>query len=282
MHLCGEEERPALPRGAQREVPVLRPGRLARGLPEKGQRKAVRLLRAFRKVYEDKPHIYNSAMMRVPEELREDLHARALAGARPPAHAPRGPRGKSAADSAAAAAVAWDAQLASRKRALRPLGKKKWTAYKKRRTADRSRVVKKFYVDQGLPPPPSEVARDVAENDCGLPALEGGERANFVEAWCKLGSWGVCGKCHSLQPRPAAGHAARGEAGHYREGLQALPAGRTCPAAGRHPAPPAAPESGPSRSTWARSSRRRTASGSTRQCSGSVGRRAARRRRSSS
>ena len=166
---------------------------------EKGQNRAVQLLRAFRKVYEDKPHIYNSAMMRVPEELREDLHARALAGARPPA---RVPRGKSAADSAAAAAAAWGAQLASRKRALRPLGKKKWTAYKKRRTADRSRVVKKFYVDQGLPPPALEEARDVAENDCGLPALEGGERANFVEAWCKLGSWGVCGKCHSLQPRP--------------------------------------------------------------------------------
>ena len=141
---------------------------------EKGQNRAVQLLRAFRKVYEDKPHIYNSAMMRVPEELREDLHARALARARPPA---RVPRGKSAADSAAAAAAAWDAQLASQKRALRPLGKKKWTAYKKRRTADRSRVVKKSYVDQGLPPPPSEVARDVAENDCGLPALESGERA---------------------------------------------------------------------------------------------------------
>ena len=166
---------------------------------DKGQNKVIRSLRAFRKVYEDKPHIYNCAMMRVPEELREDLHARALAQARPPA---RAPHGQSAAESAAAAAAAWDAQLASRKRALRSLGKKRWTAYKKRRTADRSRVVKKFYVDQGLAPPPPTEARDVAENDCGLPAPESGERASFVEAWCKLGSWGVCGKCHSLQPRP--------------------------------------------------------------------------------
>ena len=166
---------------------------------DKGQNKVIRSLRAFRKVYEDQPHTYNCAMMRVPEELREDLHARALAQARPPA---RAPRGQSAAESAAAAAAAWDAQLASRKRALRSLGKKRWTAYKKRRTADRSRVVKKFYVDQGLAPPPPTEARDVAENDCGLPAPESGERASFVEAWCKLGSWGVCGKCHSLQPRP--------------------------------------------------------------------------------
>ncbi|MCR9130876.1 MAG: hypothetical protein NXI12_15330 [Alphaproteobacteria bacterium] len=189
---------------------------------DKGQNKVIRSLRAFRKVYEDKPHIYNCAMMRVPEELREDLHARALAQARPPA---RAPRGQSAAESAAAAAAAWDAQLASRKRALRSLDKKRWTAYKKRRTADRSRVVKKFYVDQGLAPPPPTKARDVAENDCGLPAPESGERASFVEAWCKLGSWGVCGKCHSLQPRPLLPvDKARGKAGHHREGLQALPA----------------------------------------------------------
>ena len=198
MHLRGEAERPALPRWAQRKVRVLRPARPARGLPhrqgpEQGHPVAARLSQGLRG---QAAHL----------QLRDDARAGGAAGGPPRAGAgagpARAPRGQSAAESAAAAAAAWDAQLASRKRALRSLGKKRWTAYKKRRTADRSRVIKKFYVDQGLAPPPPTQARDVAENDCGLPALESGERASFVEAWCKLGSWGVCGKCHSLQPRP--------------------------------------------------------------------------------
>ena len=41
---------------------------------------------------------------------------------------------------------------------------------------------------------------DVASNDCGLPAPMD-PTARMVEQWCKQGSWAMCDKCHSLQPR---------------------------------------------------------------------------------
>ena len=53
-----------------------------------------------------------------------------------------------------------------RKRAFRSLDSKAVTAYKKRRKADRNRVEKKFFLDNGLPAPQPE---DIAENDAGLP-----------------------------------------------------------------------------------------------------------------
>ena len=42
---------------------------------------------------------------------------------------------------------------------------------------------------------------DVAPNDTGLPSPKDAT-ARMVEAWCKQGSWGMCQKCGSMQPRP--------------------------------------------------------------------------------
>ena len=42
----------------------------------------------------------------------------------------------------------------------------------------------------------------MAPNDCGTAAPTVSERARFVELWCKLGSWGICKDCRSIQPRP--------------------------------------------------------------------------------
>ena len=78
-------------------------------------------------------------------------------------------------------------------------GSKTVTAYKKRRKADRNRVEKKFFVDNGLPAPQPE---DIAANDAGLPRARTSARATFVEQWCKFGSFAICKQCRSLQPRP--------------------------------------------------------------------------------
>lgn len=41
---------------------------------------------------------------------------------------------------------------------------------------------------------------DLASNDVGLPA-PADATARMVEAWCKQGSWAMCERCHSLQPK---------------------------------------------------------------------------------
>ena len=41
----------------------------------------------------------------------------------------------------------------------------------------------------------------LAANDTDLP-LPSDHKGKMVEAWCKQGSWGICTKCHSMQPRP--------------------------------------------------------------------------------
>eukprot|EP00438_Fugacium_kawagutii_P006489 Skav210261 [mRNA] locus=scaffold3363:7597:11482:+ [translate_table: standard] len=42
---------------------------------------------------------------------------------------------------------------------------------------------------------------DLADNDAGLPA-PANSLARAVEDWCKMGSWGICETCGSVQPRP--------------------------------------------------------------------------------
>ena len=93
---------------------------------------------------------------------------------------------------------AWNAALRHRRAPLLPeLNEKDYTALVKK---DRKRPRKKFFVDNGIAVP--EHMDDIAVNDSGLPAPSAGSRAAAVERWCKLGSWGMCSTCHSLQPRP--------------------------------------------------------------------------------
>ena len=163
----------------------------------RGRQRITRSLKSFRAVYQERPHIYNVAMMRVPDEWRDAFHAAAMEGRRKPA---RQPRGAPVSVQTTTVNEEWQQLLTNRKRAFKQLGSKEVTAYKKRRTADRSRVVKKFFLDNDLPAP--EEPTDVAPNDCGTPSPLTSDRAKFVELWCKLGSWGVCKDCRSLQPRP--------------------------------------------------------------------------------
>ncbi len=149
----------------------------------KGRGNVVRSLKNFRAWYENNSHVYNVAMMRVPNEWQSKMHKKALKEKR---GQPRQPRNSPAATQAAAAAASWGAALASRKRAFGQLGSKAVTAYKKRRAADRTRVAKKFFLDNDLPKP--------------MPTVSA--RAALVEQWCKFGSWAICKECRSLQPRP--------------------------------------------------------------------------------
>ena len=151
-----------------------------------GRRNITRSLKAFRAVYEEHPHIYNAAMMRVPDEWRETFHAASLEERRRPANKPRG---VPASSQATAVKEEWQQLLTNRRRAFKKLGSKEVTAYKKRRTADRSRVVKKFFLDNDLPVP--EEPTDVAPNapvtrglSCNSVATDAGQ--DCAETSCQL------------------------------------------------------------------------------------------------
>ena len=162
----------------------------------KGRGSVTRALKKFRGSYQEASHIYNVAILRVPEEWREALHQAALKEKRGP---PKQKRNLDVESQVAKIAVDWKTALENRKRAFKSLSSKEVTAYKKRRTADRSRVEKKFFLDNDLP---KAAPMDVAENDAGLPAAATSERARYVELFCKFGSWAICKECRSLQPRP--------------------------------------------------------------------------------
>jgi hypothetical protein len=162
----------------------------------RGRQNVTAALKAFRAEYESKGHVYNSAMMLVPEEWRVKFHEQALQSKRVPAARPRKAPVNTQATTVAAV---WKEALTNRKRAFKDLSNEEVTAYKKRRKADRNRVEKKFFTDNQLPKPE---AVDIARNDAGLPAACSSARAAFVATWCKFGSMGICKECHSLQLRP--------------------------------------------------------------------------------
>ena len=162
----------------------------------RGRGNVVRSLKAFRARYEQNSHVYNVAMMLVPEEWKSKMHEEALLEKR---QQPRQPRNATVDQQEKTVAEAWKKALGSRKRAFKDVGSREVTAYKKRRKADRNRVEKKFFVDHDLPKPKAE---DIAPNDAGLPRAVTSSQAAFVEQWCKFGSWAICKQCHSLQPRP--------------------------------------------------------------------------------
>ena len=164
-----------------------------------GRKSITRSLKTFRANYQQHSYVYNAALMRVPEEWREKFHAEALKEKRGQPKEKRQPRKAEVSAQAQVAAESWKVALGDRKRAFSSLGSKTVTAYKKRRKADRNRVAKKFFVDNGLPAPQPE---DIAANDAGLPRARTSARATFVEQWCKFGSFAICKQCRSLQPRP--------------------------------------------------------------------------------
>ena len=161
--------------------------RMAAALAKKsGRANVTKALRLFRGVYDQNPCIYNAALLRIPEEkLQSEFHEKVT---------------KDVAKKTVSIQEGWDALLQNhRKRAFRDLGSKASEQVAKRIKSDRKRVEHKFFEVNHLTPP-TEVD-DIAANDCGLPAAGLSDRAVAVESWCKLGSWGMCEKCHSLQAR---------------------------------------------------------------------------------
>ena len=164
----------------------------------KGRSHVLSSLKKFRAVYEEKPHIYNSALLRLPDACREELHEKAAADARPRAAVrqerraqPKAQRARNPKPAPARTAkTSWAAALASRKRVAKK--------YKKQVKADRRRVQKKFFEARNIEAPSAE---DIADNDAGLPSPALSEQGRFVELWAKFGSWGICKDSRSLQPR---------------------------------------------------------------------------------
>ena len=152
----------------------------------KGRAAITKALRVFRSVYDANPCVYNAALLRIPEEkMQDEFHKKVL---------------KNAVNKTVGVQESWHTLLHNhRKRAFRDLGSKASEQVAKRVKTDRKRVQQKFFEVNHLPPP--QEVDDIAPNDCGLPAAALSGRAAAVETWCKLGSWGICEKCHSLQPR---------------------------------------------------------------------------------
>ena len=164
----------------------------------KGRSHVLSSLKKFRAVYEEKPHIYNSALLRLPDACRDELHEKAAGEPRPRAVVRQERRAQPSTTSARTAKTSWAAALASRKRAWRRLTAADLKKHKKQVKADRKRVQKKFFEAHDIAAPAAE---DIADNDAGLPAPALSEQGRFVELWAKFGSWGICKDCRSLQPR---------------------------------------------------------------------------------
>ena len=78
-------------------------------------------MKKFRAAYEEKPHVYNSALLRIPDKHREEIHKKAAAQALPRAAARRERARRPRPAPAQTAKTSWATALASRKRAWRPL-----------------------------------------------------------------------------------------------------------------------------------------------------------------
>ena len=78
-------------------------------------------LKVFRAQYETASHVYNSALLRVPEQRREAFHAAALKTKRGPAAKPRPARKTPAEYRSKTAAAEWKAMLLHRKRGFADL-----------------------------------------------------------------------------------------------------------------------------------------------------------------
>ena len=108
----------------------------------------------------------------------------------------------------------WQGQLEHRRRAHGSLRKKEQTAYEETVRRDRATVRRKILMPEckrkhiTAESAAQEVAAmplapdDVGLNDTGLPPPEGGEDRQYVEWWCKIGSWKICETCHSVRPVP--------------------------------------------------------------------------------
>ena len=152
----------------------------------KGRAALTKALRVFRSVYDANPCVYNAALLRIPDEkLQDEFHKKVT---------------KDVAKKSVSVQQSWDRLLQDhRKRAFRDLGSKASEQVAKRVKTDRKKVQQKFFEVNHLTAP--QEVDDIAPNDCGLPAAALSGRAAAVESWCKLGSWGICDKCHSLQAR---------------------------------------------------------------------------------
>ena len=134
----------------------------------KGRSNVLSNLKKFRAVYEDKPHVYNSALLRLPDACRDELHRAAVRrerraqpkAQRVPAPARRSTRSKS-----------------------RPIGSGSRRSSSRPTTPRRRRWRTLRTTTQG----------------CRRPFFS--EQGRFVELWAKFGSWGICNGCRSLQPR---------------------------------------------------------------------------------
>ena len=196
----------------------------------RGRQNVTQALKAFRAQYETHSHVYNSALLRVPDEWRETFHAQALKTKRGKSKKPRKPASP---EQCTKVAEDWRAALCSRKRAFADLSSEEVTAYKKRRKADRNRVEKNFFLDNDIPRGRRREER-LRPSCCffhGTRCLRG----TVVQAWV-LGHLQAVSFC-AAAPHGAFGHPTRGAGGDHCQGLQAMPERELGAPAGGDPAP---------------------------------------------
>ena len=167
-----------------------------------------RVLAALRKRQATDPDLIAEALKAVPPQHLAGLQAK-------PAQEPRRRRQARARAAAETVEQQWDRLLAGRRRLRSPAClDTESSVFAERVTEDRARVRRKFF-----PARPRQVRhtgrswtnpftdalaariRDLASNDTGLPRAHVTPMATMLEDWCKQGAWGICERCHSLEPR---------------------------------------------------------------------------------
>ena len=110
----------------------------------------------------------------------------------------------------------WERCLEHRRFTDRPLNESQRSEYEAKVRRDQRVPRRKFFFPEKITSRASEEVEaaekaavqeacgevgHLAANDTDLP-LPSDHKGKMVEAWCKQGSWGICTKCHSMQPRP--------------------------------------------------------------------------------
>lgn len=163
-----------------------------------------RLLTVLRQLHAEQPDVARLAVEALPEEHQGRLDQEMK-------QEPRRQRQEAARQEKDRQ---WDAAMAARRSIRAKPTEEDRHLWDGRVADDRARVQRKFFPNhlkivkhtghQWSNPMPEELresVQDIAPNDTGLPAAQVSPVATMLEQWCKLGSWGVCGKCHSIDTR---------------------------------------------------------------------------------
>ena len=166
-----------------------------------------RVLTSLRKKHASDPQLAHEALKAIPEEHQAGMREKMGAESRRAQQAKAKQNKKTAQEE-------WEEAVAHRQSVRANPKEAMVELYESRVAEDRARLQRKFFprIDKSVRHtghswcnPLSEALKqtiqDVAPNDTGLPAAQCSHTASMLEQLGKLGSWAICTKCNSLEPR---------------------------------------------------------------------------------